>query len=206
MTERYRGRQQVTNRRDVRTILRLVNASSEDIFCDLGCGDGNVCRWSLEVVKHAIGVEDDKKRYRKALNNTKKYNVKILNKSYADLKTFRNLYKCSIFYCVNEEGFDIYEKIEKIAERGTYVVSFLFPPYPIKPEKFDGLFYAVRTPYQLAKNEKEWIYSLTKNGSLGELKKRYSTISSDWEELLLDLHNQALGFDWIYKKRKMKRT
>lgn len=125
MTERYRGRQNVTKRKDVRIILKLVNASSEDVFCDLGCGDGNVCRWSLEVVKRAIGVEDDKKRYRKALHNTKKHNVKILNKSYADWKTFRNLHKCSIFYIVNEEGFDTFEKIEK--NRTAWDVCCLIP-------------------------------------------------------------------------------
>lgn len=197
-----RGRQQVTYRKDVRKFLNLVKATKKDVFCDLGCGNGKVCVWALEFVGESYGIEDYKKRFKKALKETKGFNVHIFNEDYRLFTTFKKLQKCTIFYSANENDLDTYEKIEKVCKPKTWFISFLFPPYPIKPVKYDGVFYATRTPFNLAKTKKEWLKSICKNGDLKELKSRYEEERDDWDDMLKDLNCEIEGFDWGFRKRK----
>ena len=83
MTESWRGKPDITRRNELWRILSLANYTEKDIFCDLGCGYGNLLRWSVQKLNEAIGTEDHEERYRKALKRTKKFsNITILDKDY----------------------------------------------------------------------------------------------------------------------------
>jgi len=202
VVERFRGQQQATSQKEVRKFLNLVEATEKDVFCDLGCGNGKVCKYALEFVGESYGTEDNKKRFKKALKETRKFRVRVFNEDYRLLKTFKALKKCTIFYSVNKIDLDVYEKIEKVCKPKTWFISYLFPPYPITPVKYDGLFYATETPFKLTKTKKEWLKSICKNGDLRELKNRYEEESEDWEDTLRDLNSETEGFEWAYRKRK----
>jgi len=60
MIEDWRGNPKATTKKELMKILDLVDASPDDIFCDLGCGHGKLCIWVSKRVRLAIGTEDDK--------------------------------------------------------------------------------------------------------------------------------------------------
>jgi len=66
MEECLRGNPKITTQKELWRILKLANYNENDIFCDLGCGHGNLLRWSIQRVKNAIGTEDHE-NYRQSL-------------------------------------------------------------------------------------------------------------------------------------------
>lgn len=206
MSEEWRGKPDITKQRDLWKILNLVNAKSDDVFCDLGCGHGNLCKWAIQRIKKSIGTEDHKKRYRHAIKNTRKYpNIKILNEEYRYEKTIHKVRKATIFYCTNDESFGFYRNLEKVLTHKAYFVTYGPPPYPIKPERYDGLYYAMKIPFEIAKTRAEWKKTIAKDGSIVEFKKRFMQDFEDSEEYmtrLIDMSNDMSGFDWISCKRK----
>ncbi len=97
MSENWRGNPKITKQKDLWRILKLAKATKNDVFCDLGCGYGNLCRWAIQKVSSTIGVADHQKRLRKALRNVRRFEkIKILNEDYRYEKTLRQLRKGSI--------------------------------------------------------------------------------------------------------------
>jgi len=205
--ESWRGDPEVTKKAEFIGILKLVNANSKDIFCDLGCGHGRLCIWASRIVKFSFGVEDRRKRHLVALKNVKKSgrkNVKILREDYTDVKTLSKLKQCNIFYCTNEEGWAFYKKFEETMRRGTYIISPYLPSYPIKPEFHKGWMYVMKTPFTLAKNKKEWINSLSdkKNVSMKDIQRKIYREFSDYKQRLKDLDDNISGTEWLIEKRQ----
>ena len=199
MCEDWRGIPNVTLKKELLKILKLVNASSDDIFCDLGCGYGNLCKWASKKVKFAIGTEDDKKRYCKAIRNVKlsgRKNIKILNENYRHLSTLRKIKHCTIFYCTNDLTLGFYKKFEDNVNNNVYLISPYLPPYPILPEFYTVWFYFMKTPFRFAKNKSEWIRVVDKKGSLSHLKAR---MRRHFPEDFLELEESISGLDWIIR-------
>lgn len=205
MSENWRGNPEVTKKKELWKILDLVNASPNDVFCDLGCGHGKLCIWASKKVKHAIGTESDRRRYRIAKRKTrenKSKNITILNEDYRYPRTLRKLRNCTILYCTNGEGLGFYKKIEEVVGSGAYFVTYYIPPYPIKPEFHDDWIYVMRTPFKVAKNKEEWVRALGKGKSLTHLKKRISRGFTDYKEKILELKEEVAGLEWVFRKRK----
>jgi hypothetical protein len=205
MSENWRGNPKITKQKDLWRILKLANATKNDVFCDLGCGHGNLCRWSIQIVSSAIGIEDHKKRFKIALRNIRKFgNVKILNEDYRHVKTLRKLRKSTIFYCTNDLSLGFYYKLQKTLRHKAYFVTYTPPLYPIKPEKYDGLYYLVKIPFRLAKSQSEWKKTIAKQGSMNEYKRRFMKEFVDdheeYQERLLVLNEDIIGIDWVRKK------
>ena len=76
MDYNLRGKSNATSFEDTQIILKLAHATPKDIFCDLGCGNGNVCRWASKKVNFVYGVEEYKKRYQTAISKIKKHHHK----------------------------------------------------------------------------------------------------------------------------------
>ena len=206
MDYNQRGRSNVTNFKDTQIILKLAEVNSNDIFCDLGCGNGNVCRWVSKKVNFVYGVEEYKKRYHSAITNIKKFrttNVRILNKSYCKLSTLKKLRKGTIFYCTNNESLGFFKKFEKIMPKNVRFVTFYLPPYPIKPKSYDEWYYLMITPFDLAKNKNDWIKSVTTRKSLqGLITEIKEQFPDDYEERILELEEDLTGIEWICNKKK----
>jgi hypothetical protein len=207
MSENWRGDPKITKQKELWRFLKLANATKNDVFCDLGCGYGNLCRWAIQKVNSAIGTEDHKKRCRRALHDTRRFkNITILNEDYRYEKTLRKLRKCTIFYCTNGESLGFYYKLQKTLHHKAYFVTYTPPPYPIKPENYDGLYYLVRIPFELAKSQYEWKNAIAKKGSMNEYKRRFLKDFDDdheeYKERLLMLNEDIIGIDWV-KKRKL---
>lgn len=205
MSENWRGNPKITTKKELWKILKLVNATKNDVFCDLGCGYGNLCRWAIQKVGFSIGTEDHKKRFRKAIKNTRRFeNIKILNEDYRYEKTLRKLRKCTIFYSTNAESFGFHYKLQKTLRHKAYFVTYTPPPYPIKPEKYDGLYYLVRIPFKLSKSQNEWKRAIAKKGSMNEYKRRFlkefDYDHEEYKERLLMLNEEILGIDWVSKR------
>jgi len=189
MDYNQRGRSNATSFKDTQIILKLAEVNSDDIFCDLGCGNGNVCRWASKKTNFVYGVEEYKKRYHSAIMNIKKFgctNVKILNESYCKLSTLKKLRKGTIFYCTNNESLGFFKKFEKIMPKNIRFVTVYLPPYPIKPKLYDEWYYLMTTPFDLAKNKDDWIKSVTKKKSLHGLITEIKEFYEDYEERILD--------------------
>jgi hypothetical protein len=199
MSDDLRGDPKATSKKELRRIFRLAKVTKRDVFCDLGCGHGNLCRWAIKKVSSAIGTEDDKQRFKNARSNTKKFeNVKILNENYRAEKTLRKLRQGTIFYCTNELDLGFYRKFERIMKPETRLVTFYFPPYPVKPNSFDGWYYLAITPFRIAKTKKEWLKSVTKKGTVSSLVRK---IKRDFDqELVFSLEEGFDGIDWIRTK------
>lgn len=203
MTENWRGNPKVTTQKELWKILKLANATKNDVFCDLGCGYGNLCRWAIQHVGFAIGTEDHKKRFRKAIKNTRRFeNIKILNEDYRYEKTLRKLRKSTIFYCTNEVSLGFHFKLQKILRHKAYFVTYTPPPYPIKAEKYSGLHYLIKIPFELAKTQNEWKKSIAKKGSMNEYRKRFlkKFDHEEYEERLLMMNEEITGIHWISKR------
>jgi len=198
--EGWRGNPGATGYEDLKLILKLSKATSSDIFCDLGCGNGDVCRWTSKNVKSVFGVDDDKNRFLSAKRNIKKFrcdNVKILNEKYGLINTLRKLKSATIFYCTNEESLGFYRKFEKVVNPETRFVTYYLPPYPIKPDSFDDWYYLMTTPFSIAKSKKEWVKTVTHKGSFKGLIREIKRDFEDHEEKILDLDEGFKGVDWI---------
>lgn len=204
MCENWRGKPDVTTQKELWKILDLANWKPDDIFCDLGCGYGNLCRWAIKKIKRAIGIEDHEKRYRRAVKNTRKYSsVKILNKDYRCIQTIKKLRTATIFYCTNGQNPGFYKKLERTVDHKAYLITYCPPPYPLKPEKFSGLFYATKIPFTVARTKTEWLRAIAKNGSMSEFRRRFMIDfddSHEYKERLLDINEEIIGIDWIRQK------
>lgn len=200
MSDDLRGNPKATSQKDLWRIFRLAKVAKNDIFCDLGCGYGNLCKWSIKKVSSAIGTEDDRQRYKKALQNTSKLdNVEILNGNYQDTKILVKLEKGTIFYCTNGLSLGFYKKFEKIMKPKTRLVTYYLPPYPVKPTSFDGWYYQMITPFSIAKTKKEWIQSISKKGSFSNLIRK---IKRDYDnEYVRNLEEDIEGIEWLKIKK-----
>ena len=159
-----------------------------------------------EKVNLAIGSEDHKKRFRKAQKNTRRFeSIKILNEDYRYEKTLRKLRRGTIFYCTNGESLGFYHKLQKTLKHKAYFVTYTPPPYPIKPVKYDGLYYLTKIPFEFAKSQYEWKNKIAKEGSMDEYKRRFMEEFDDdheeYKERLLMLNEEIIGIDWVVKKK-----
>ena len=202
MQEKDRGRSDVTSFKDLKLILQLAEIKPSDIFCDLGCGKGNLCRWASKRLKYSYGIEESKRRYKSAKANMKKFSVRnatILNHNFRLSQTLRKLRQCTIFYCTFDEDLGFFKKFQDIVKPKTRLITYYLPPYPIMANSFEDWFYLMVTPFSIAKNKTEWLKSVTKKGSFNELVKDIKRDFEDHEERILDLEESLDGINWITK-------
>lgn len=170
-----RGDPRLTRKSELHEILDSVKANSNDVFCDLGCGEGLLCVWASERVKYAYGIEFHRRNYSKAQKNKHKYNltnVRFIYKDYDDIEDIPELKKCTIFFCSNGLDYEFYQRLERFLKgKKFFFVSQYFAHYPILSKKC-GYGFISRAPFKMAKNEKEWIqHMLGKNKTMSDLLK-----------------------------------
>ncbi|HYL66804.1 MAG TPA: methyltransferase domain-containing protein [Nitrosopumilaceae archaeon] len=195
-----RGNPRLTTKRELNQILDIVNAKPNDVFCDLGCGEGMLCIWASERLKYAYGIENYKKNYSKSQENKRtklRSNVRFIFKNYDDLEKIPELKKCTIFFCTNGFFPDEFQRLEEFLKPKKFVfVSQYFATYPIMSKKYDN-FYIIRTPFKVAKNQKGWIqYMLGKNKTRKDLLKIMREFP-DYSNKKEELDEIIRHFNWI---------
>ena len=143
---------------EIRLMLQLANASTKDIFYDLGCGEGLVCCVSASEfgVKNAVGIERLKSRVKKA-----RIRVRRLKLSERVEIRHQNLQKADfseatiVYYGLSEDEEDL-EIFEKNLKAGCRFVMPVLPLLGIMPDAVCYPFYLSRFPFTRARTTDEW--------------------------------------------------
>ena len=159
--------------------------------------------WASKEVKFCFGIEEKRARFVEAKRNVRKSgrkNIKLLKEDYAELKILRKLKNCSVFYCTNDETWGFYKKLENMMKKGTWLISSYFPPYPIKADLHKDWMYAMKTPFKVARNKKEWLRTITKSGSINSIHRKIRADFKDYKERIRELDESIEGIEWVKKK------
>ena len=101
MVENWRGSPKATPKNVLTRLLKLAKASKKDVFCDLGCGYGDLCIHARKFVGKSIGFETKNYRYKTAKSRAEKSSfdkIRIYHKSYENPKSIQILKNCSIIF------------------------------------------------------------------------------------------------------------
>jgi len=157
----------------------LADLSKNDIFYDVGCGDGFVCIQAARRCKCSVGIEDLKIRAKRAARNVSKSglsNVKIIPKKYQKVRIRgRNI----VLFTVNDLSFEDFEKWNRRSDgRNFRIVTYGPPAVPIKPAAKKGSFFLTKFPYSLAKTDAELCYAVTRkrNASLKHVIRKLKSV------------------------------
>jgi hypothetical protein len=135
--------------------VRYLRPSKKDVFFDLGCGYGGPCIWIAPKVKLSVGIESHYFRYLHAKRDAEKSGLKNIRILWDDIE--RISYKeATILYSVIYIGFSVIEKMQRETRRGSQVVLYGLPPFPLKFEKLFGSFYRLSTPFERVEDEDEF--------------------------------------------------
>ena len=154
-SEDWRGSPTATKKHEFRKLLKNLKFKKKDIYYELGCGYGAICRLLSKKVKKVVGIENSKFRYKKAVRLTpaSRYpNITYLRRNFFTL-SFK---EASLIYCTQELSFTDFIWLQKKTKLGTkIIVPELPPPYPIKSKRV-WPFFVVQTPFKKVKNENEY--------------------------------------------------
>lgn len=146
----------------VRRIFNLVNLGHDDVFYDLGCGEGNTVYIAAKEykVKKAIGIEWKKKLIEKA-------NKKIhgINNALVIHQNIKNAYlaKGTVFLFWFYDTSIVKKMVKRFSQEiqpGARIISVWSPPDLIKPDKTDFPFFVSTLPFKYAKNFQDQIHSM----------------------------------------------
>ncbi len=148
----WRGSPTATSKREFTALLNRIGLSKErDIFYDLGCGYGKVCIWAAPKVKFAIGYENHHDRFKVAVREVEKSgfkNIAIRNRDF-----FLASYKrATLIYSMVDVGLHVMARINRQSRRGTKVVQYRRPNYPLEAKWITGNYFLMKTPFERTKN------------------------------------------------------
>ncbi|MCV0373662.1 MAG: methyltransferase domain-containing protein [Nitrosarchaeum sp.] len=194
-----RGSPQVTSNWHLSRLFNMIGVSNTDVFCDLGCGYGNLCIFARRKVNRVFGFETGKYRYHRAKNKIKNANldnIEIFQKSYTHKKSFPIIKKCNILFCTNVISFEYYQQLNKILRNNSYLLIYYLPPVPVIPFKKFGWYYIVKFPLQLAYYKNDWIKKVTNNTCSTELELFHQIRSDfyDWKNRIMELKKDLKRF------------
>lgn len=146
----------------IRRIFNLVNLGGNDVFYDLGCGEGNAVYIAAKEynVKKAIGIESKKRLIDKANKKIKGINNALI--VHQDVRN-TSLAKGTVYLFWFYETAIVKQMVKRFREEvrpGARIVSVWSPPDLIKPDKTDFPFFVSTLPFKYAKNVEDQIYSM----------------------------------------------
>lgn len=187
-----KGRSNATHPKDITRLFNYLNVPNNAVFCDLGCGNGELCIKSVNHVKEAIGFECDAKRYLIAKKKSRDYdNISIYKENYTHKKAQNKIKKGTIFYSTNELDVEFLKILQRKIGKNKYIIQYYFPPCPIKPQFKVGWYYVIKTPFKFATTKKEWIKSLcgTNVKNYKELRNRIQRYFPDYDRRFRELQD-----------------
>lgn len=200
---------------DIRKMLKLAKPTKNDIFYDLGCGWGQNLLIALTEfkVKKVVGIEDDKKNWKKATQRLEKVygskNWDIVRGEFEDLFSDKinevDLSEATIVFYGLAPAKSVLRGLEKKLRKGCRLITYfncLFPE--IKYEDSNFPFYLSTFPFKKPKSELGWLKTvITKQKSTLQKKK----IKADelWKELFHDYEIEGVRNSVYTCKRRLEK-
>ena len=196
--------------------MKLAKVGRNDVYLDLGCGWGQNLIIALTEfnVKYAIGIERNKKRYRKAVSRIKKLGLSdrctIINKDFlkvlkAKSDRFGIAKATVVFYglSTDEETFGDLKKRLRHGCRLLYYYLCVFPE--IMPDKADFPFYVSRVPFKEMISERAWLLSIVQKQKSSIKNAKPPSTDELWGEMRHDYDVWGDRRDATYYKRWMSK-
>jgi len=203
---------------EIRRMLRLAGARSDDIFFDLGCGWGqNLIVAATEFpfnIRRCIGIENDPTRLKKVRERIKRLSlsseIEIVEASLQDVieRTIGNIGEATlIFFGLQVDIEDLDHLKSNIHKEFRLLCDFKNGIIPeIKPTAIDFPFYLYTNLENGPSSNIDWLQSVVQKerSSLHGGKPDEKEL---WDELSHDLHVLGLGVDDVvevvdgYKER-----
>jgi len=198
--------------REINNMFQLSNLSKNDIFYDLGSGDGEIVRQAVRKknVKESNGIELDIKRYLDSIEHTRdefsKKKLKQIEFWRADYGDF-DFSNATIVYnghysFGDKDEIDSYEKNYKIRNKSFKIIKRDLPLIPYKPikslrDKKESWFFMMKTPLENYKvnSIKKW--------AIGVIGNKNATIDDVYDYYYDKLLNRFLD-DGMTKKEAEK--
>jgi len=188
------GPERFQSNRFIRKLLHLADASSTDIFYDLGCGIGQLCVVAVTEfgVRKTVGFESHRGRAKKAEKRVKKLGlddrIQIKNEDFWQ----SDISEATIAYFGLTESEEDVADFEKKLIPGCRLVTLFLPFVGVVPKEVDYPFYLMQLPFTKTKSASLWISTvLFKKATFEEL---YQELDSDKE----------YGYDKVTFKRLVK--
>jgi hypothetical protein len=143
----------------VRRMFKLAKIRKSDVFCHLGCGQGNAVALAAREygVKKAVGVEPDGKhaaRARKAIAGMK--NAEIIQSGILEA----DLSKATLvlFWSSDQDVVEaLAKKFKKSLRDGARMMTIWSPPGMMLPQKVDFPFFVCEKPFKYARSVRQQI-------------------------------------------------
>jgi len=197
---------------EIRRMLELAGAGPNDVFCDLGSGWGqNLIIAATEFkVRRATGIEVDKGRYAKSLEQLKKWKfvegrVNVILGDFERLPLKEILKDATIvFFGLSKDG--IIKKIRNALVGKCKLVYYdlcLFPE--IMPVKVDFPFYMSISPFKTPRSMREWLSAVVQKKE-SSLRKGKPSVDELWDELTHDYDVEGLREEITSYRQRLKRA
>ena len=152
------GPEDYQSKRYIRKILRLAQASKEDVFYDLGCGIGQLCEVAVTEfgVKKAVGIEMHRGRAAKAVRRVQELGLtgrmEIRNADFMESE----IKDATVVYCgLNEMDEDV-QHFESGLRTGCRFVTLFLPFVGVLPTATDYPFYLMEVPFKKTRSASLW--------------------------------------------------
>jgi hypothetical protein len=153
------GPEDYQSNRHIRKLLTLARATKKDVFCDLGCGRGQLCVVAVTEfgVRRAVGIEMHAGRARKAAEYVERLGlsdrIEIRNEDFMD----SDISDATVVYCGHYEVEGDVERFEKELGRGSRFVTLFLPFVGVVPTAANYPFYSMELPFRKTKDVSLWI-------------------------------------------------
>jgi hypothetical protein len=197
---------------EIRKMLGLAAAGPHDVFYDLGSGWGqNLIIAATELkVRRATGIEVDKERYAKSVEQLKKWKLKE-DQANVILGDFEKLPLKSIlkdativFFGLSTEG--IIKKIQNALTDGCKLVYYdlcLFPE--IMPVKVEFPFYLSVFPFKTPRSMRQWLSAVVEKKQ-SSIRNGKPAVDELWDELTHDYDVEGIRDEISDYRRRLKRV
>lgn len=153
------GPEDYQSNRHIRKLLRLANATKNDVFYDLGCGRGQLCVIAVTEfgVKKAVGIEMHAGRAKKAAAYVEKLGlsdrIEIRNEDFMD----SDISEATVAYCGHYEVEEDVSRFENELRAGSRFVTLFLPFVGVIPTAADYPFYVMQVPFRKTSDPALWI-------------------------------------------------
>ncbi len=213
---------------EIKNMFKLANLSKNDIFFDLGSGDGEIVRMALKKrhVKEANGIEADIKRF---LNSIEYTRDEFTKPKLQKIELWRAFYQDYDFSCATvvynglysygeDDELETYNKLFAKTKKPVKIIKRDLPLFPYKPikshrDKKGSWFFLMKTPLQKyrLRNKDKWAqYVLGKSDAimndvyeyyLQKLNQRFKDEGSSKKEAVKEAKECLLEFKKLVKQR-----
>ncbi len=157
-----------------------------------------MCIWISPHVKRAVGFETHYDRYKRAKVAVERSGAKNVEIKYADFSraSFR---KATVIYSIVDIGLGVMSKINRESARGTKVIQYLRPNYPLMGTKLFGDYFLLKTPFKRARDEDEYARAILgrESASMKDLARKLG--GRDMKHLKKEIEDSKASWNRLFR-------